>query len=243
MATATAAPSLGNIVRLYTTEEVKKSTIIVVLGHPGAGKGTFAQSLKDKKLVHISLGDFLRSEFQHKTDIGLRWKKEVETQGILAIGVVKEVTQNLIQQISTSPPQVYILDGHVRMLEQAKHLDALLASSKNIHAVFIYINTEKDAALQRIINRRTCEKCHYIYNLVTSPPKIESNCDHCDGRLAHRDTDNPIHGLNRITTYEPHLIETVEYYRNLGRLVEFNGNLSLQECTLQYQEYFAECLE
>jgi adenylate kinase len=215
--------------------------IIVILGHPGSGKGTFAQGLRDKDVIHLSLGDFLRSEFRNKTDIGLRWKEEIQTYGILAISVVKEVTTDLIMKIDSSPAQVYILDGHVRTLEQAQHLDKLLTSCKNIYPIFIYINTEKEEAFRRILNRRTCGKCNYIYNLESLPTQRAMLCDDCDGILVQRDTDNQIHAKNRINTYAPHLEETVEYYKNKNILIEFDGNLPLQEYLVKSREFF-ECL-
>ncbi len=223
---------------LSTSAATEKSTVIVVLGHPGAGKGTFAQSLNDKGFVHISLGDFLRNEFRNGTDVGLRWKEEIRVYGILAIGVVKEVTADLVRKINSSPPQVYILDGHIRTLEQAQHLDGLLHENMNISPIFVYINTNKDECLQRILNRRTCSQCHYIYNLKSFPPQKVGLCDLCGSPLAQRDTDNAVNAKNRIDTYEPYLIETVEYYKNKNVLIEFNGNLPIRACIAEYRRFF-----
>jgi adenylate kinase len=212
--------------------------IIVVLGHPGSGKGTFAQSLKDKNFIHLSIGDFLRKELQNKTDIGLRWIEEIKTFGILPANVMKEVTISLIDKINSEKPQIFILDGHVRTLEQAKQLDEMLEKNKKIYALFIYINVDKNEALQRILNRKTCGKCNYIYNLKSFSPKIDGVCDFCEGTLVHRNTDNIKDAKNRIDIYEPHLYETIEYYRNKHVLIEFNGKLPIQDCINQYREFF-----
>ena len=216
---------------------------IIILGHPGAGKGTFAQSLKDKDITHLSIGDYLRSEFERKTDIGLRWKAEVESKGILSIGVVKEVTITLMEKISTSPPKVYLLDGHVRLLEQAQYMDELFNKYKNILPIIIYIKADEAACLERIPHRRTCAKCNTIYNLKFSPPKKEGACDHCDGSLVQRNTDNTEMGKNRISTYGHHMYQTVEYYRGKNLLIEFDGNLSIQECTARYREFYSQAIK
>ncbi len=215
-------------------------TIVVVLGHPGAGKGTFAQALSNQKFLHISLGDYLRSEFQKKSDIGLRWKKEVDTNGILAIEVVQEVTANLLRTISEGTPQTYILDGHVRLLRQAEELNEFLGTYKNVKGVFVYIDVSKEECLKRIPNRRTCEKCQRIYNLVTSPPKKAGDCDVCDGHLIRRNTDNEEMGHNRIETYASHLDEVVKYYKSKGVLSVLDGTLSIEECMENYRKFFVE---
>lgn len=213
-------------------------TIIVLLGHPGAGKGTFAQSLKSKAFIHLSIGDFLRNELKNKSDLGLRWKKEIDAHGILAVDTVKEVTADLIKKISSSESRVYILDGHVRTLEQAKHLNELLKKNGNIHSIFIFINTDKEKAMQRILDRRTCKKCDYIYNLKSFLSKKDGICDHCKTVLDHRSTDNKVHARNRIDKYEPHLKETVEYYKNNNVLIELNGNLPISEYILECRTLF-----
>ncbi|MBS0648104.1 MAG: nucleoside monophosphate kinase [Verrucomicrobia bacterium] len=216
---------------------------IIILGHPGAGKGTFAQSLKDKNITHLSIGDYLRSEYERRTDIGLRWKAEVESKGILSIDVVKEVTITLMEKISSSPPQVYFLDGHVRLLEQAKYMDELFNKYKNIHPIFIYIKADEQVCLERIPHRRTCAKCSTIYNLKFSPPKKEGACDHCDGSLIQRNTDIPQMGKNRIDTYAPYMYQTVEYYRGKNVLIEFDGNLPIQECMAKYREFYSQAIK
>ena len=214
---------------------INKPFIIVLLGHPGAGKGTFAQAIKYKKFHHISVGDFLRSELEKKSDIGLRWKKEIDENGILSVEVIKEVTNDLMNKINISKKGVYILDGHVRTLDQAKHLDEILKKT-NISSTFIFINTDKKNLVQRILSRRTCKKCGHIYNLETAIPKKENTCDYCNIVLNHRNTDNKINAENRIDKYEPHLKEIVKYYKNSNRLIELNGNLSMES-------YIAKCKE
>jgi adenylate kinase len=216
----------------------KTRTIMVILGHPGSGKGTFAQALNDQHILHISLGDYLRDQFRNKTDIGTRWKAEVERDGILAVNVVQEVTDNLLRSVSESPPQTYILDGHVRLLKQAIHLEELLTKSQNISPVFVYIDTAKEECLRRIPHRRTCEKCHRIYNLITSPPKKKDECDVCEETLTRRDTDNETQGRNRIDTYASHLEEVVNYYREKGSLIEFDGSLPIEACIEAYRKAF-----
>ncbi len=227
MASITKLPTFSSEL---STVQIQNSTVIIILGHPGAGKGTFAQSLKDKNIEHLSIGDYLRNEYENRTDIGLRWKAEVESKGILSIEVVKEVTINLMKKISSSPPQVYLMDGHVRLLQQAQYMDELLTLHKNIHPIFIYINADTEVCLERILYRRTCAKCNTIYNLKFSPPKKEGVCDHCNGSLVQRNTDNATMGKNRIDTYAVHLYQTVEYYRAKGVLIEFDGNRPISEC-------------
>ena len=211
--------------------------IIVILGHPGAGKGTCASSLKNKGFNHISIGDYLRNELQNNSDIGLRWKKEIEEHGILATKVVKEVTKNCINEINNAAGK-YILDGHIRTKDQAEYLDKLLSHFTNIKAFFVLIDTDKELAVSRIPQRRTCNDCGLIYNLETVKPKVENTCDKCQKSLTHRNTDNLINAKNRVETYESHLNEVISYYRKKGVLIEIDGNKSIEQYLKKCQSLF-----
>lgn len=212
--------------------------VIVSLGHPGSGKGTFSQTLTCDWVTHYSVGDYLREELKKETDIGLRWIQEIKETGILAVGVVKEVTTDLVFKINSTKPQVYILDGHIRTLEQAKHFNELLSKNTNILPFYVYIDAEIETCIKRMINRRTCGNCSTIYNLLTMPPKIDEKCDNCGSSLTQRNTDNISNAQNRIQLYSPHLEQTLEYYRERKELIEFNGNLPLSECAIEYKKIF-----
>jgi adenylate kinase len=192
---------------------------IVLLGAPGAGKGTQANMLADKlKLVQVASGDLFRKALQEQTELGKKAKLYMD-KGQL---VPNEITIQMVLE-RLSAPDVKggaILDGFPRNIEQAKALDkALKEKSKAIDKV-INIKVSEEEVLNRLSGRWICRNCQAPYHEVDKPPKVKGTCDRCSGQLYQRDDDKPETIKKRLQVYQTETAPLIDYYRKAGKLVE-----------------------
>ncbi len=201
--------------------------IVVMIGPPGAGKGTQSRQLAEQcQLPQISTGDILREMARLETKLGLQLKT------IIAAGqlVSDEVLASVIQTRTTQPDCSggYILDGFPRTPSQARTLEKLArGQGKEVHLVSIDIS--HDALMKRLTGRRTCSKCGEIYNLYFRPTKKEGLCDLCGSELTHRADDKEETVGTRLIAYEQQTAPLIEYYRKNERLISINGERAVQE--------------
>jgi adenylate kinase len=192
---------------------------IILLGAPGAGKGTQANMLADKmKLVQVASGDLFRKALQEQTELGKKAKLYMD-KGQL---VPNEITIQMVLD-RLSAPDVKggaILDGFPRNLEQAKALDkALKEKSKAIDKV-VNIKVTEEEVLNRLSGRWICRDCQAPYQEVDNPPKKKGVCDRCSGQLYQRDDDKPETIKKRLLVYQNETAPLIEYYKKAGKLVE-----------------------
>ena len=192
---------------------------IVLLGAPGAGKGTQANMMADKlKLVQVASGDLFRKALQEQTDLGKKAKVYMD-KGQL---VPNEITIQMVLD-RLSAPDVKggaILDGFPRNIEQAKALDkALKENSKAIDKV-INISVSEEEVLKRLSGRWICRNCQAPYHEVDNPPKVKGVCDRCGGQLYQRDDDKPETIKKRLQVYKTETAPLIDYYKKAGKLVE-----------------------
>ena len=192
---------------------------IVLLGAPGAGKGTQANMMADKlKLVQVASGDLFRKALQEQTDLGKKAKVYMD-KGQL---VPNEITIQMVLD-RLSAPDVKggaILDGFPRNIEQAKALDkALKENSKAIDKV-INISVSEEEVLKRLSGRWICRNCQAPYHEVDNPPKVKGVCDRCGGQLYQRDDDKPETIKKRLLVYKTETAPLIDYYKKAGKLVE-----------------------
>lgn len=201
---------------------------IILLGAPGAGKGTQADILSTKMhLPHIASGDLFRRALEEKTELGLLAKKYME-EGTL---VPDEITIRMILERINQPDCTFgcIFDGFPRTLEQAETLEkALVDQGKNI-AKAIYIYAPDEELVKRLSGRRICRICQTPYHLISSPPKILGKCDKCGGKLYQRPDDREETVRERLKVFSSQTMPILEYYRKQDKLIEINGNLGIQE--------------
>lgn len=201
--------------------------IVVIIGPPGAGKGTQARLLSEHyHIPQISTGDILREMARLETKLGL------QLRAIMAAGqlVSDEVLASVIQSRTMQPDcnTGYILDGYPRTPSQARTLEKLArGQGKEVRLVSIEIS--RDALLKRLTGRNTCSKCGEIYNIYFRPPKQDGICDVCGSALTHRADDNAETVGTRLTAYEQMTAPLIEYFRESGRLVSVNGEREVQE--------------
>jgi adenylate kinase len=201
---------------------------IILLGAPGAGKGTQADSLSSElNLPHIASGDLFREALKKETELGLLAKSYME-RGEL---VPDEVTIKMILQRIEMPDCVSgcLFDGFPRTLTQAEALDKGLADKgKSIDKV-LYIKVSNEELLKRLGGRWLCQNCQTPYHLITAPPKVPGKCDKCGGELYQREDDKEETVKERLRVFFAQTIPIVDYYRGQSKLIEVNGNQGIQK--------------
>ena len=207
---------------------VKGRMYIVILGAPGAGKGTQADTIcKEMTLPHVASGDLFRKALAEKTKLGLLAKSYME-KGKL---VPDEITINMILERVSSPDcdAGCLFDGFPRTLEQARALDnALTKQGKSIDKA-IYIEVEDEELVNRLSGRWICHSCQTPYHLIASPPKIQGKCDKCGGELYQRPDDKKDTIRERLKVFYELTIPILDYYRKQNKLIEIDGNLGILE--------------
>jgi len=195
---------------------------IILLGAPGAGKGTQAVMLADKlNLVQVASGDLFRQALRDETEMGLKAKAYMD-KGQL---VPDEITIQMVLERLSAPDCVNgaILDGFPRNLQQAEALDkALEKQSKQIDKV-VYIAVSEEELMKRLSGRWICRNCQTPYHEVDSPPKVAGKCDRCGGELYQRDDDNAETIKKRLEVYFAETSPLIDYYTSTGKLLEING--------------------
>ena len=201
---------------------------IILLGPPGAGKGTHAGTLAELKNVpHVASGDLFRKHQQEQSELGIL-AASFMSKGEL---VPDEVTIRMIKQRLEEPDCTdgIILDGFPRTVAQANALDELLTSLETGLDLVLYIAVSEDELVKRLGGRITCRNCQTPYNLVSSPPKNENVCDQCEGELYQRPDDTSDAVRQRIQVFAKQTEPLVEYYTAKGILVEIDGEQDITE--------------
>lgn len=201
---------------------------LILLGAPGAGKGTQADILsQETNLAHIASGDLFRQALEEKTELGILAQSYMK-KGEL---VPDEVTIRMIlERIACGDcASGCIFDGFPRTLEQARALDeALAAQGKAIHKA-IYIEVPEEELLRRLGGRWLCRKCQTPYHMVNSPPRVPGKCDKCGGELYQRPDDNEETIRDRLKVFFAETAPLLDYYERGNRLVKVDGNLGIEE--------------
>ena len=201
---------------------------IILLGPPGAGKGTQAKMLIDKyEIPQISTGDILRAAVKEGTPLGKEAKSYMDKGGLVPDSVVIGIVEERIQE----PDCVkgYMLDGFPRTVPQAEALDGMLStlSAQIDHVVSIEVANEE--LIKRLTGRRTCRECGTGYHVMFDPPKAEGVCDKCGGELYQRDDDNEATVRSRLDVYESQTLPLIDYYKVQGKIRPIDGVGDMKE--------------
>ena len=202
---------------------------IVILGCPGAGKGTQAAILSAKYgFKHISTGDLIRSEIAAKTALGLKVTNYLRSGTLVPDQVVVDMVAG---KIGKGDAKGYILDGFPRTLEQAQALDEFLKKNGQQIDLVIFINLNESEVLRRLTSRRQCIGCGAVYNLVTKPPKTEGKCDVCGGDIIQREDDQETTVKKRSMVFDDLTAPLIAFYRAETALHEVDGSRPIDEVT------------
>jgi len=200
---------------------------IILLGAPGSGKGTQAQSLVNRyKVPQISTGDLLRNAVSAGTELGRRAKQFMDAGQLVPDSVVLGMIRERLAQPDAD--NGFILDGFPRNEPQAEALDKLLEEMNQPLDLALLIDVDYDVLMQRLTGRLTCESCGAVFNIYTNPPKQDDACDKCGGKLHHRADDNEETIGNRLKVYDAQTKPLIAYFNASNRLetVVGEGNIN-----------------
>lgn len=200
----------------------------VLLGAPGAGKGTQAKKLIEKHgIPQISTGDILRKAVADGTPLGKEAKSYMDKGELVPDKVVIGLIEDRLKQPDCK--KGFILDGFPRNTAQAETLDAMLKKLNMPLDSALSVDVPKDGLMKRLTGRRTCKGCQQMYNVYFSPPKKNGVCDKCGGELFHRDDDKEETIKRRLDVYDAQTAPLISYYKKSGILKSVIGVGSIDE--------------
>lgn len=209
---------------------------LVLLGGPGAGKGTQAKMLKEKyDLPHISTGDIFRANINNNTDLGKEAKKYMDKGLLVPDELVGDLVIDRIAEDDCK--NGYIFDGFPRTIPQAKDLDKRLESSGEKIDFVINIEVEDENIIRRMSGRRACLKCGATYHIEHIPPKKEGICDKCGSNIVLRDDDAPETVRNRLVIYHEQTQPLIDYYNSKGNLISVDGSRPMKDIHEEIIDY------
>jgi adenylate kinase len=203
---------------------------IVLLGAPGAGKGTQASVIGDRKgIAHVASGDLFRKHLGEGTDLGKRAKTFMDKGDL----VPDDVTVKMVLERIAEPDAAggFVLDGFPRTGPQAEALDAALADAGQVLDVTPLIEVDTEVLVGRLAGRWICRSCQTPYHEITAPPNQACVCDKDGGELYQRDDDKPEVVRARLQTYETLTAPLIDYYEGQGKLVRVNGQQDVEKVT------------
>lgn len=201
---------------------------VVLLGAPGAGKGTQAKMLIDQfKIPQISTGDILRKAVAEGTPLGKEAKVIMDAGGLVSDKIVLGLVEERLKQPDCK--NGFILDGFPRNTAQAEALDKILAGMNMPLTVALNIDVDLNDLLKRLTGRRTCKSCQQMYNIHFSPSKKEGVCDKCGGQLFQRDDDREETIKKRLDVYQQQTAPLIDYYSRKKIMKTVMGVGSIEE--------------
>ena len=210
---------------------------IVLLGPPGAGKGTQAQVLsKDLTLPHISTGDMLREALKAGSPLGLEVKAYMEKGALVPDDIVIALVSERLRKADAK--KGFILDGFPRTPEQAESLDQSLKGLEMPLDIVLYFKTGLDVIIRRLSGRRVCSQCGRNFHLTNFKPKVDGLCDVCGARLIQRPDDKEETIENRLKVYEHQTAPLIEYYKKKKVLVEASGDMEVKPLNVTLMDLF-----
>ena len=211
------------------------SRAVILLGAPGAGKGTQALEISQRLgIPHISTGDMLRDAVKRQTARGLAAQGMIDAGGLVSDEIVCGIVEERLREPDCA--NGYILDGFPRTLVQARFLDGLLQSNGKWQPLALNIHVDRESLIKRAAGRRTCPECGRIYNVYFRPPKREGVCDVDGSALIHRADDNEETIRQRQEAYERQTQPLIDYYRQRNYCRDVDGDRELSAVTSQLYE-------
>jgi adenylate kinase len=200
---------------------------LILLGPPGAGKGTQAERLReDFDLAYIATGDILRKAVADETDLGMKAKQYMDNGDLVPDDVIIAV---ILEEVEGAAADGFLLDGFPRTVDQAEALDSALARLDRRLTAVLCIEAPDDEVVRRLSGRRMCVKGGHVYNVHTDPPKDDEVCDQDGSRLVQRDDDREETVRNRLEVYHRQTESLIRFYEERDLLKRFDGTRSPTE--------------
>lgn len=210
---------------------------LVMLGPPGAGKGTQAALLAERiGTPHVATGDLFRAALKNETELGLTAKSYMERGELVPDEVTIAMVRERLEESDCDGG--VLLDGFPRTIEQAEALEGLLTDQGKTVDRALFIDADEDELVRRLSSRWTCRNCQAVYNVISNPPIEEGKCDMCGGELYQRSDDVPETVRNRIRVYWQQTSPLIDYYRDEGLLITIKSEGGIE----RVQEKILEAL-
>ena len=201
---------------------------IIMLGAPGAGKGTQAKKIAEKySIPHISTGDIFRANIKNGTELGMKAKTFMDQGLLVPDELVVDLVVDRVKQADCE--NGYVLDGFPRTIPQAEALDNALDNLGEKMDYAINVEVPDENIVNRMGGRRACVGCGATYHLVYAPTKVENVCDKCQGELILRDDDKPETVQKRLNIYHDQTQPLIDYYTKKGIMVEVDGTVDIND--------------
>ena len=201
---------------------------IIMLGAPGAGKGTQAKKIAAKySIPHISTGDIFRANIKNGTELGLKAKSYMDAGGLVPDEITIGMLLDRIHQADCE--NGYVLDGFPRTIPQAESLTEALKKIGEAIDFAVNVDVPDENIINRMSGRRACLNCGATYHIVYNAPKTENVCDTCGQELVLRDDDKPETVKKRLDVYHDQTQPLIDYYKNEGVLAEVDGTLDMED--------------
>ena len=201
---------------------------IIMLGAPGAGKGTQAKQIADKySIPHISTGDIFRANIKNGTELGKKAKQYMDQGALVPDELTCDPVMDRIQQDDCK--NGFVLDGFPRTIPQAEALDAALGKINEKMDYAIDVDVPDENIVNRMSGRRACLNCGATYHLISIPPKVEGICDRCGSEIVLREDDKPETVQKRLKVYHEQTQPLIDYYKNQGILKSVDGTQPMDE--------------
>ena len=201
---------------------------IIMLGAPGAGKGTQAKKIAEKyQIPHISTGDIFRANIKNGTELGNKAKTYMEQGLLVPDELVCDLVVDRVKQDDCA--NGYVLDGFPRTIPQAESLDGALKAMGQKVDYAVNVEVPDENIIRRMGGRGACLACGATYHVENIPPKKEGICDVCGAELVLRDDDKPETVKKRLNVYHEQTQPLIDYYTNAGVLVEVDGTLAMDD--------------
>ncbi len=208
---------------------------MIMLGAPGAGKGTQAVNLsKELHIPHISTGDIFRANIREGTELGLKAKSFIDSGKLVPDDLTVSIVKSRLQEADCK--NGFLLDGFPRTIPQAESLDEALESMGTKLDAVINLDVPDAVIIQRMAGRRVCKNCSKPYHTITIKPKVDGICDVCGGTLITRDDDKEETVRERLKTYYEKTEPLIGFYKAKGILLHFDGTKEIMETTKEIIE-------
>lgn len=201
---------------------------LILLGPPGAGKGTQAEFVaKEYNVPHISTGDIFRKNIKEGTELGSKAKAFIDEGKLVPDSLVVEIVEDRLNESDTA--KGFLLDGFPRTVFQAEELDKVLNKKSEIMTAVINIQVDPEILVRRAVGRRICKSCGQTYHVEFNAPKVEGVCDKCDGELYQRSDDNESTVKNRIDVYINETSPLIDFYTKQNKIINIDGDQPIQD--------------